>query len=99
MPTALRVCRPVAVFQRQVRTDLAGEALRPADGAVAADVDGAVVATALAAVLEAEEIALEEQAVLVALRGPARPAIHARHRDDTRISRLDPESTGDGSAA
>jgi len=65
----------------------------------AADVDGAVVATALAAVLEAEEIALEEQAVLVALRGPARPAIHARHRDDTRISRPDPEATGDGSAA
>jgi len=64
-----------------------------------ADVDGAVVATSLAAVLEAEEIALEEQAVLVALRGPARPAIHRRHRDDTRISRLDPESTGDGSAA
>jgi len=65
----------------------------------AADVDGDAVATALAAALEAEEIALEEQAVLVALRGPARPAIHARHRDDTRISRLDPESTGDGSAA
>jgi signal transduction histidine kinase len=64
----------------------------------AADVDGGAVATALAAVLEAEEIALEEQAVLVALRGPARPAIHARHRDDTRISRPDPESTGGGSA-
>ena len=65
----------------------------------AADVDGAAVATALATVLEAEEIALEEQAVLVALRGPARPAIHTRHRDDTRILRPDPESTGDGSAA
>ena len=65
----------------------------------AADVDGDAVATVLVAALEAEEIALEEQAVLVALRGPARPAIHARHRDDTRISRPDPEATGDGSAA
>jgi signal transduction histidine kinase len=65
----------------------------------AADVDGAAVATALAGALEAEEIALEERAVMVALRGSAQPTIGARDRDGTRISRPDPDSTADGSAA
>jgi len=65
----------------------------------AADVDGAAVATALGVVLEAEEMALEEQAVMVALRGAAWTAVPARDRDATRISGPDPDSVGDGSAA
>jgi signal transduction histidine kinase len=65
----------------------------------AADVDSAAVATALSVVLEAEEVALEEQAVLVALRGPARPATRARDRDSAKISRPDPDSAGEGSVA
>jgi signal transduction histidine kinase len=65
----------------------------------AADVDGAAVASALTATLEAEEIALEEQAVLVALRGAARPTTRVRDRDATKSSGPDPDSAGDGSAA
>jgi signal transduction histidine kinase len=64
-----------------------------------ADTDGIAVTAALAAVLEAEEMTLEEQAVLVALRGPARPAIRARDHDASKILRPDPDAAGDGSAA
>jgi hypothetical protein len=65
----------------------------------ASDVDGAAVATALGVVIEAEEVALEEQAVLVALRGAARPATRARDREGAKISRPDPDSAGDRSLA
>jgi len=65
----------------------------------AADVDGDAVAAALAAVLEAEEIALEEHGVLVALRVAARPAARGRDRDATQIWRPDPDSAGDGPAS
>jgi signal transduction histidine kinase len=49
----------------------------------AAEMTGTGVATALAAVLEAEELALEERAVLVALGRPARSAVETRVRDGT----------------
>ena len=64
-----------------------------------ADVDGAAVAKALGAVLEAEEMALEEQAVMVALRGAGVTAVPVRVRDAARISRPNPDSADDGSAA
>jgi signal transduction histidine kinase len=64
-----------------------------------ADAEGTVVATALAAVLEAEEMALEERAVLIASRGPARPAVPAHDGDDGKTLRPDADSANDGSAA
>ena len=65
----------------------------------AADVDGSIVATALAAVLEAEAMALEERAVLATRRGPARPAVTAYDRADGKTLRPDVDSANDGSAA
>ena len=65
----------------------------------AADVDGAAAGTAIAGVLEAEELALEEQAVLVAMRRPARQAIRAPERADTRLSRPGHGSASDGPPA
>ena len=54
---------------------------------------------ALAEVLEAEAISLEERAVLAARRGPARAIVTAHDRDDGRIPRPDVDSASDGSAA
>jgi signal transduction histidine kinase len=64
-----------------------------------ADQDGSVVSAALAEVLEAEAISLEERAVLAARRGPARAIVAAHDRDDGRIPRPDVDSASDGSAA
>jgi signal transduction histidine kinase len=64
-----------------------------------ADVDGSVVALALAAALEAEATVLEERAVLATMRGPARPAVAAHNRDDGKFLRPDVDSASDGSAA
>ena len=65
----------------------------------AADMTGATLAEALDVVIEAEELALEEQAVLVALRGQARPATAAHVREDSQAMRDDVDSASDGSAA
>jgi signal transduction histidine kinase len=64
-----------------------------------ADVGGAAVAATLAATLEAEEQALEEQAVLAALRRPARSSTRPHDRRTPKIPRSDPGSASDGSAA
>jgi signal transduction histidine kinase len=63
-----------------------------------AEVDGTDVATALAAVLESEAMALEQRGVLMMMRGPARPAILAHGRDDGKILRPDADPANDGSA-
>lgn len=62
----------------------------------AADVEGASVPAAMAGVIEAEEQALEEQAVLVALRRPARSDIRRRELDDPETSRTGPDSGSGG---
>ncbi len=64
-----------------------------------AAVDGGGVATALATALEREELALEEQAVLAALRRPSRSALRLPGRGIGEAPRPGPEAASNGSAA
>jgi chemotaxis protein histidine kinase CheA len=64
-----------------------------------AGVDGGGVAAALAMALEKEELALEEQAVLAALRRPARSAVRLPPRGTGEAPRPGPDSASNGSAA
>ena len=64
----------------------------------AADVSGATVAAAIAAVLDDEELALEEEAVLAAIRRPVRPALGARARG-VGPGRPDADAAPGGSSA
>jgi signal transduction histidine kinase len=64
-----------------------------------AGLDGGSVAAALAIALEKEELALEEQAVLAALRRPARSAVRLARHGTNEAPRPGPESASNGSAA
>jgi signal transduction histidine kinase len=69
-------------------------ALRGAAGA-----DGNVVASALEGILEAEDLALEEEAVLVALRGAPGPTRRELGHTSRRFLRHAPDSAHDGPPA